>query len=140
MIKINENLFIFDEKIKFKAVRSTGPGGQHVNKVSTGVVLEYSILNHNYPGWFIANIKNKISSNKLSKNGMVTIKATNFRSQNRNKKDATERLINIFKECSKKQKKRKKTYPTAQANEKRLEKKKKLSQKKILRKSPDIDY
>ena len=49
MIKINENLFIFDEKIKFKAVKSTGPGGQHVNKVSTGVVLEYSILNHNYP-------------------------------------------------------------------------------------------
>ena len=100
MIKINNIISIFDEKLKFKAIKSTGPGGQHVNKVSTGIILQYNILNHNYPGWYIDNLKNKINSKKLSKSGIITIKATNYRSQSRNKKDAIDRLIILFKDCS----------------------------------------
>ena len=139
MIKINNIISIFDEKLKFKAIKSTGPGGQHVNKVSTGIILQYNILNHNYPGWFIDNLKNKINSKKLSKNGIITIKATNYRSQSRNKKDAIDRLLILFKECSNKKKIRKKTRPPASSNEKRINDKKKLSKKKNLRKPPAID-
>ena len=107
MIKVNDIIAIFDEKLKFKAIKSTGPGGQHVNKVSTGIILQYNILNHSYPEWFIDNLKNKINSKKLSKNGIITIKATNYRSQNRNKKDAVDRLLTLFKECSNRKKIRK---------------------------------
>ena len=139
MIKINNIISIFDEKLKFKAIKSTGPGGQHVNKVSTGIILQYNILSHSYPRWFIDNLKNKISSNKLSKNGIITIKATNYRSQSRNKKDAIDRLLILFKECSNKKKIRKKTRPPASSNEKRINDKKKLSKKKNLRKPPAID-
>ena len=139
MIKINNIISIFDEKLKFKAIKSTGPGGQHANKVSTGIILQYNILNHNYPGWFIDNLKNKISSKKLSKNGFITIKATNYRSQSRNKKDAIDRLLILFKECSNRKKIRKKTNPPAYSNENRINEKKKISKKKSLRKPPTFD-
>ena len=62
MIKINETIFIFDNEIKFKAVKSSGPGGQHINKVSTGIILKYDISNIDYPKWFIANLKTNIIS------------------------------------------------------------------------------
>ena len=139
MIKINEIIAIFDEKLKFKAIKSTGPGGQHVNKVSTGIVLQYSIFNQSYPEWFIDNLKNKINSKKLSKSGIITIKATNYRSQSRNKKDAIDRLLILFKECSNRKKIRKKTKPPAYSNEKRINEKKKISKKKSLRKPPAFD-
>ena len=139
MIKVNNIISVFDEKLKFKAIKSTGPGGQHVNKVSTGIILQYSIFHQGYPEWFIDNLKNKINSNKLSKNGIITIKATNYRSQSRNKKDAIDRLLILFKECSNKKKIRKKTRPPASSNEKRINDKKKLSKKKNLRKPPAID-
>tara|TARA_B100000519_G_C14121026_1_gene380509 strand:- start:83 stop:505 length:423 start_codon:yes stop_codon:yes gene_type:complete len=140
MINISEKISIYDDKIKFKAVRSTGPGGQHVNKVSTGIVLKYDISNIDYPKWFITNLKTNIKSNKLFKDGIFTIEANNFRSQIRNRKDAIERLKIIFKKNSRKLKKRKKTSPSLKSNEKRLKNKKILSQKKSLRKSPSIDF
>ena len=139
MIKVNNIISVFDEKLKFKAIKSTGPGGQHVNKVSTGIILQYNIFNQSYPEWFIDNLRNKISSNKLSKNGIITIKATNYRSQSRNKKDAIDRLLILFKECANKKKTRKKTRPPASSNEKRINDKRKLSKKKNLRKPPAID-
>ena len=140
MIKINETISIHDNEIKFKAVKSSGPGGQHINKVSTGIILKYDISNIDYPKWFIANLKSKIKSKKLFKDGIFTIEANNFRSQYRNKKDAIKRLKLIFKKSSRKLKKRRKTSPSPQSNENRLKNKKKLSQKKSLRKSPDIDF
>ena len=140
MIKINETISIHDNEIKFKAVKSSGPGGQHINKVSTGIILKYDISNIDYPKWFIANLKTNIESKKLFRDGIFTIEANNFRSQYRNKKDAIERLKIIFKKSSRKIKKRRKTSPPLKSNENRLKNKKKLSQKKNLRKSPSIDF
>ena len=140
MIKINETIFIHDNEIKFRAVKSSGPGGQHINKVSTGIILKYDISNIDYPKWFIANLKTNIKSKTLFRDGIFTIEANNFRSQYRNKKDAIERLKRIFKKSSRKLKKRRKTSPSPQSIEKRLKSKKKISQKKNLRKSPGIDF
>tara|TARA_Y100000996_G_C22188051_1_gene505741 strand:+ start:98 stop:520 length:423 start_codon:yes stop_codon:yes gene_type:complete len=140
MLKISETISIHDDEIKFKAVKSTGPGGQHVNKVSTGIILKYDISNIDYPKWFITNLKSNNKYKRLLKDGVLTIEASNFRSQYRNKKDAIERLKIIFKKSSIKLKKRRKTSPSLQSNEKRLKNKKKLSQKKSLRKSPGIDF
>ncbi len=137
---INEKISIFDDKIRFKAIRSTGPGGQHVNKVSTAIVLKYDISDHNYPEWFLKNLKRNVSSQQLSNNEkIIIIKSQRFRSQLRNKEEAVRRLIKIFKKSSIKNKTRRMTFPTRISKEKRLSNKKKQSKKKNLRKTPNID-
>jgi len=137
---INEKISIFDDKIRFKAIRSTGPGGQHVNKVSTAIVLKYDISDHNYPEWFIKNLKRNVSSQQLSNNEkIIIIKSQRFRSQLRNKEETVRRLKKIFQKSSIKNKTRRMTFPTRISKEKRLSNKKKQSKKKNLRKTPNID-
>ena len=93
MIEIDKDIILFDEKIKFQAIRSSGPGGQHVNKVSTAIILKYNIYLFKYPAWFIKNLKSNISSSQLSKTGELLIKSKKYKSQHKNKKDALNKLI-----------------------------------------------
>ena len=137
---INEKISIFDDEIRFKAMRSTGPGGQHVNKVSTAIVLKYDISNHNYPEWFLKNLKRNVNSQQLSNNEkIIIIKSQRFRSQLRNKEEAVRRLKKLFQKSSIKNKTRRTTFPTKISKEKRLSNKKNQSKKKNLRKTPNID-
>ena len=139
MIDIHNEIKLFDKKIEFQAVRSNGPGGQNVNKVSTAIILKYNLNVHNYPEWFLKSIKINANKAQLSSKNIITIKSNRFRSQLKNKRDATNRLISLLKLSSKKQKGRKKTLPTKRSIETRLLRKKINSKKKILRKKPDID-
>ena len=139
MIDIDNGIKLFDKKIEFQAIRSNGPGGQHVNKVSTAIILKYNLNVHNYPEWFLKSIKINANNAQLSNKNIITIKSNRFRSQLKNKRDATNRLISLFKISSKKKKSRKKTLPTKKSIETRLLRKKINSKKKILRKKPDID-
>ena len=139
MIDIDNGIKLFDKKIEFQAIRSNGPGGQHVNKVSTAIILKYNLNVHNYPEWFLKSIKINANNAQLSNKNIITIKSNRFRSQLKNKRDATNRLISLFKISSKKKKSRKKTLPTKKSIETRLLIKKINSKKKILRKKPDID-
>jgi ribosome-associated protein len=138
MIQVNDTIAIFENKIIYKAIRSSGPGGQHVNKVSTAVVLQYDITCHSYPEWFIINLK-KNGGNLVSKNGVLNIKARSHRSQSINKVDALNRMIYLFKQSAQKPIQRKKTQAPKRVNENRLLNKKKQSQKKQLRKSPGLN-
>ena len=133
MIQVNDTIAIFENKIIYKAIRSSGSGGQHVNKVSTAVVLQYDITCHSYPEWFLINLK-KNSGNLVSKNGVLNIKARSHRSQSRNKEDALNRMVYLFKQSAQKPIQRKKTRPPKRVIENRLLNKKKQSQKKQLRK------
>ena len=133
MIQASDTISIFENKIIYKAIRSSGPGGQHVNKVSTAVVLQYDVTCHSYPEWFLINLK-KNGGNLVSKNGVLNIKARSHRSQSRNKEDALNRMVCLFKQSAQKPIKRKKTRPPKRVNENRLLNKKKQSQKKQLRK------
>ena len=133
MIQVSDIIAIFEDKIIYKAVRSSGPGGQHVNKVSTAIVLQYDITFHSYPEWFLTNLK-KNGGNQISKNGVLNIKAKSHRSQSRNKDDALNRMIQLFKQSAQNPIQRKKTRTPKRANENRLLNKKKQSQKKQLRK------
>ncbi len=133
MIQVSDTISIFENKIIYKAIRSSGPGGQHVNKVSTAVVLQYDITCHSYPEWFLINLK-KNGGNLVSKNGVLNIKARSHRSQSRNKDDALNRIVQLFKQSAQKPIQRKKTRPPKRVNENRLLNKKKQSQKKQLRK------
>ena len=139
MIDIANGIKIFDKKIKYQAIRSNGPGGQHVNKVSTAIILKYNLNVHNYPEWFLKSIKINANNAQLSNKNIITIKSNRFRSQLKNKRDATNRLISLLKRSSKRKKSRKKTLPTKKSIETRLLKKKINSKKKILRKKPDFD-
>ena len=138
MIHITDSIIINDDQIDFKAVRSSGPGGQHVNKVSTAILLKYDVLTQNYPSWFLTQLKLNAGS-QFSKNGIIILKAQSYRSQARNKDDALTRLIHLFKKSAIQPKKRMKTIPPKSVNQNRLTLKKLQSKKKILRKPPKLD-
>ena len=139
MIEIDKGIKLFDKKIEYQAIRSNGPGGQHVNKVSTAIILKYNLNVHNYPEWFLKSIKINAKNAQLSSKNIITIKSNRFRSQLKNKRDATNRLISLLKVSSKRKKVRKRTIPTKRSIEIRLLRKKINSKKKILRKKPDIN-
>ena len=139
MINIANGIKLFDKKIEYQAIRSNGPGGQHVNKVSTAIILKYNLNIHNYPEWFLKSIKINAKNAQLSSKNIITIKSNRFRSQLKNKRDATNRLISLLKISSKRKKVRRRTTPTKRSIEIRLLRKKINSQKKILRKKPDIN-
>ena len=139
MIDIANGIKLFDKKIEYQAIRSNGPGGQHVNKVSTAIILKYNLNVHNYPEWFLKSIKINANNAQLSSKNIITIKSNRFRSQLKNKRNATDRLISLLKRSSKRKKSRKKTLPTKKSIETRLLRKKINSKKKILRKKPDFD-
>tara|TARA_B100001250_G_scaffold413936_1_gene449854 strand:+ start:4571 stop:4990 length:420 start_codon:yes stop_codon:yes gene_type:complete len=137
MIYIDKNIYIFEDKIIYKPIRSSGPGGQNINKVSTGIHLQYDINEHSYPDWFINRLK-KVSGSVLSNSGLIIIKANSYRSQIKNKKDALRRMVDIFKNSVTTPKKRIATKTPLKSRQKRIETKKKNSKKKQMRKPPRI--
>ena len=138
MIHITDSITINDDQIDFKAVRSSGPGGQHVNKVYTAILLKYDVLTQNYPTWFLTQLKLNAGS-QFSKNGVIILKAQSYRSQARNKDDALTRLIQLFKQSAIRPRKRIKTITPKSVNQNRLTLKKLQSKKKNLRKPPKLD-
>ncbi|MAV70542.1 MAG: aminoacyl-tRNA hydrolase [Candidatus Marinimicrobia bacterium] len=137
MIYIDKEIYIYEDKIIYKPIRSSGPGGQNVNKVSTGIHLQYNINEHSYPGWFINRLE-KVSGGVLSKSGLIIIKANSYRSQIKNKRDALRRMVNIFKNSVSTPKKRIKTKTPYRSRQNRIETKKKNSLKKQMRKPPQM--
>ena len=138
MIYISKNIYIDDSTIKFKGIRSSKPGGQNVNKISSGIHLQYDLNDYNYPAWFMKNI-NRIGKKNISTANILNIKSISYRTQHKNKKDAMKRMVELFQKSVKREKKRIKTKTPFKAHQKRIVNKKKRSQKKILRKSPQVN-
>ncbi len=131
-----ENLI---KELKFKAIRSSGPGGQHVNKVASKVELTFDLL---HSVFFKDDQKELLSKNlatKLTKEKVLILHCDESRSQHRNKEIVIDRFVEIIKKALLVPKKRKKTKPSKSAIQKRLTSKKKLSEKKGSRKKPTID-
>jgi len=124
---------IFNELV-FKAVRSSGSGGQNVNKVSTKVELRFDVEHSEFlTGDEKARIFKKLK-NRISNEGILIISSDTERTQLRNKKNAIAIFFDLLEQALKKPKKRKKTKPTRASKEKRLKEKKVQSEKKQLRK------
>jgi len=138
-IFINKQIIIPLSEIKFDFFRSSGPGGQHVNKVETGVRLRFNVVGSpSIP----ENTKTKLLVNhpkKINRDGELLIESIAFKSQHRNKQEVINKFVALVKETSKKTKNRIKTLPTKASNERRISKKKKRSELKNLRKSIKTD-
>ncbi len=129
---------IFDSELLFRFSRSSGPGGQHVNKTSTRAELRWDVLHSELlTEEEQAKIMEKLAS-WMNKEGELLISAQESRSQAENKETAREKFYALLEDCFKPVKKRFKSRPTAASQTKRLDEKKKLSQRKSERKKPDL--
>jgi ribosome-associated protein len=128
-----EQLDISLHEIEFHAVRSRGPGGQNVNKVSTAIHLRFDIKASSLPDVYKDRLL-KLHDRRISKNGIIIIKARQYRTQKKNKEVAILRLQKLIQTVLNPPKIRKATRPTSASREKRLENKTRRGQIKLLRK------
>jgi ribosome-associated protein len=138
MIYITENISISENELQEDFVRASGPGGQNVNKVSTAVQLRFDVVNSPSLPEDVKNRLKKLAGSKMTDNGILIIDSREYRTQNRNRAGALNRLMELVKKASEKPKRRIKTKPTKGAKEKRLQVKKQRSAVKTLRKRVDI--
>tara|TARA_R110002073_G_scaffold279026_1_gene442844 strand:+ start:84159 stop:84563 length:405 start_codon:yes stop_codon:yes gene_type:complete len=131
-----ENLI---KELSFKAIRSSGAGGQHVNKVSSKIELTFDLEISNELTEEQKQLLTKKLATKLSKENVLLLQCDESRSQHKNKEIAISRFLEVIKAGLHVPKKRKATKPTKTAIKKRLKSKKKLSEKKNTRKKPDLE-
>ncbi len=138
MIKITPRISINDSELLFKYIRSSGPGGQNINKVSTAAQLRFNVMNSSLP----AELKNrllKIAARRINAAGEIIIEARSHRSQERNRSDAVNRFIQLVQKALQRPKARRKTRPTAASMVKRIGNKKRRGELKRSRQKPGIE-
>ena len=132
-IEVTPEIKIQEKEIELNFVRSSGPGGQNINKVSTAVQLRFDIKSS---ASLPVDVKKRlfaIAKKKINKDGVLVITANRYRTQEQNRQDALERLISLVQKASVRQKPRKPTVPNRRAKQKRLDQKHRRSEVKRMR-------
>ncbi|HKT79678.1 MAG TPA: alternative ribosome rescue aminoacyl-tRNA hydrolase ArfB [Vicinamibacterales bacterium] len=135
MIKIAKDIQFDEREVTERFVRSSGPGGQNVNKVATAVELRLDIGKSSLPDAVKARLR-ALARTRIASDDVLTIDSRASRSQLQNREDALDRLVTLLKRAAVVPKKRTPTKPKPQAKERRLESKKRRSAVKVSRSRP----
>jgi|SRR5690606_10469250 len=122
MLHIHDNLFLDEREIEFSMIRAQGSGGQNVNKVSSAVHLRFDVGQSSLPEE-CKTLLLELSDRRLSKDGVIVIKAQSFRSQEKNRADAIERLLLLIRSALQERALRKPTRPTRASQRRRVQRK-----------------
>jgi ribosome-associated protein len=139
MIRIDDRLSIDETEIEESFVRSSGPGGQNVNKLSTAVQLRFDVRRSPSLPNDVAIRLMKLAGKRITKDGVLVLIAQNHRTQERNRAEAMDRLIALIREAAVPPVPRRATKPTRASKKERLDKKKRRSGIKSLRGRVDFD-
>jgi ribosome-associated protein len=140
MIRVTDRISLDESELEETFVRASGPGGQNVNKISSAVQLRFdAAASPNLPP-LIKERLIKLAGRRVTREGVLVIIAQRFRTQERNRADALERLVDLVRQASVAPKKRRPTKPTKAAKRERLDAKKRRSSIKSLRQGkPSLD-
>jgi ribosome-associated protein len=139
MIEVIPGIKLHEGELEFRFVRASGPGGQNVNKVATAAELRFDVMHSKALPEPMRSRLLKLAGWRVNSGGVLIIFAQRFRSQERNRADALERLQILLRRAARAPQPRKSTRPTAAAKRRRLEGKRRRSFQKRLRTRPDAE-
>jgi ribosome-associated protein len=133
MIPITQTITIDGSEITQEFIHASGPGGQHVNKVSTAVQLRFNVADSPSLPDDVRKRLAHLAGKRITEDGVLIIHAQRYRTQERNRQDAFDRLVKLIRKASERPKVRHKTKPTSKSKKQRLEEKRRRSEVKRLR-------